>query len=128
MPPGLKIVENFITPEEEEKLINLIEWNDADEKINSILKHREVRHFGYEFRYDTNNVDVNKPLVDNQIPEDCDFLWQKLKNENFSEVLNEPPNQLTVNKYEPGQGWLPNRTAPFRSILMDTNFNWNTYF
>lgn len=26
------------------------------------LKHRRVKHFGYEFRYDNNNVDKDKPL------------------------------------------------------------------
>lgn len=26
------------------------------------LKHRKVKHFGYEFRYDNNNVDKDKPL------------------------------------------------------------------
>lgn len=27
------------------------------------LKHRRVRHYGYEFRYDNNNVDKDKPLA-----------------------------------------------------------------
>lgn len=26
------------------------------------LKHRRVKHFGYEFRYDNNNVDRDRPL------------------------------------------------------------------
>lgn len=26
------------------------------------LKHRRVKHFGYEFSYDNNNVDKDKPL------------------------------------------------------------------
>lgn len=104
LPSGLVIIEDFISPEEEEMLINLIEWNDTDDESNSILKHRQVKHFGYEFRYDTNNVDVDKPLVNDKIPEKCDFLWEKLKEQKINGVLNKPPNQLTVNKYEPGQG------------------------
>lgn len=27
------------------------------------LKHRRVKHYGYEFRYDNNNVDKDKPLA-----------------------------------------------------------------
>lgn len=27
------------------------------------LKHRRVKHYGYEFRYDNNNVDKDKPLT-----------------------------------------------------------------
>lgn len=102
LPPGLIIVEDFITAAEEESLINLIEWNKIDEQSNSVLKHRQVEHFGYEFRYDTNNVDVNSPLTEKQIPKQCDFLWDRLRQKH--EILNEPPHQLTVNKYEPGQG------------------------
>lgn len=97
------IVENFITPTEEETLINLIAWNKPEES-SSVLKHRQVKHFGYEFRYDINNVDADKPLLDEQIPEQCNFLWDKFREQNINDVLNEPPHQITVNKYEPGQG------------------------
>lgn len=99
----MAIIENFVTPAEEETLINLIEWNQSDEN-SSVLKHRQVKHYGYEFRYDTNNVDVDKPLLDDKIPEQCNFLWDKFREQKISNVLNEPPQQITVNKYEPGQG------------------------
>lgn len=85
-------------------LINMIEWRQNDEQTNSVLKHRQVEHFGYEFKYDTNNIDISQPLVDKKIPEKCDFLWEKLRNQRSNGVLNEYPHQLTVNKYEPGQG------------------------
>lgn len=97
------IIENFITPTEEETLINLIEWNQTEEN-SSVLKHRQVKHFGYEFRYDTNNVDADKPLVNEKIPDQCTFLWDKFREQKINDVLNEPPQQITVNKYEPGQG------------------------
>lgn len=84
--------------------MNLIEWNQNDDQINSVLKHRQVKHFGYEFRYDTNNVDVDKPLVNEKMPEKCDFLWDRLRDKQINDVFNESPHQLTVNKYEPGQG------------------------
>lgn len=31
--------------------------------IQKSLKHRRVKHFGYEFHYENNNVDKNKPLL-----------------------------------------------------------------
>lgn len=110
LPPGLTIIENFVTPDEEELLINSIEWtqqcNEQQQlqQVNAILKHRQVKHFGYEFRYDVNNVDVDKPLTEEPIPNECDFLWDRLrgKHSHFHEMT--PPHQLTVNKYEPGQG------------------------
>lgn len=102
------IIENFISPSEEETLINLVKWEkdegNCNEPSNAVLKHRQVKHFGYEFRYDTNNVDVDKPLVNEQIPDKCNFLWKKLSDSQINDVFKEPPHQLTVNKYEPGQG------------------------
>ncbi|CAH1103887.1 unnamed protein product [Psylliodes chrysocephalus] len=93
--PGLIIIENFITQEEEEVLLKLCNF---DSNTNS-MKHREVKHFGYEFRYDINNVDKDKPLL-NKIPDECDF-WKRLEDTDFNSFK---PDQLTVNHYLPGQG------------------------
>lgn len=30
--------------------------------VQKSLKHRRVKHFGYEFHYENNNVDKDKPL------------------------------------------------------------------
>lgn len=106
LPPGLIILENFITSDEEETLINLIESAKLDgSECNATLKHRQVKHFGYEFRYGTNDVDVDKPLLDEPIPNECDFLWHRLHDRKPS-MLEETsrPQQLTVNTYEPGHG------------------------
>lgn len=105
LPPGLIVIENFITSAEENMLIDLIEWKNDDEECgNAVLKHRQVKHFGYEFRYDTNNVDVNQPLIDEPIPKECDFLWSRLRDKHPPFCETTPPHQVTVNKYEPGQG------------------------
>lgn len=68
--------------------------------VGSSLKHRSVKHFGYEFKYTNNNVDPECPL-DEKIPSECDELIDKLIQLGY---LTERPDQLTVNKYEPGQG------------------------
>lgn len=69
------------------------------------MKHRQVLHYGYEFNYDTNNVDPTKPL-DNQIPNECNDLWSRLRS-SHPQLPFDDPNQITVNKYEPGQGIPP---------------------
>lgn len=136
LPPGLIVIENFITSDEEDILINLIKWKNGDDDDefggNSMLKHRQVKHFGYEFRYDTNNVDLNQPLIDEPIPNECDFLWDRLRDQHsqFFETTPSSPHQLTVNKYEPGQGklwtfvaaYLASYSTKFRSLSSQVQF------
>lgn len=98
-PPGLIILPNFVSENEEEILLNCIEWNHSNSSSN--LKHRKVTHYGYEFRYDINNVDKNTPLP-NKIPEECENILAR-----FDEFKNFHPDQLTVNQYQPGQGIPP---------------------
>lgn len=104
LPSGVTVWPNFVTPAEEERLINLIQWDDDTTTTDSKLKHRQVKHFGYKFRYDTNNVDADQPLVNDKIPSECDFLWVKQSGENTIARFAKEPHQLTINKYEPGQG------------------------
>ena len=70
--------------------------------LGKTLKHRKVKHYGYEFRYDTNNVDKNCPLNES-IPSECNFLLDRLASRNCN-ILSTFPDQLTVNQYQPGQG------------------------
>ena len=67
---------------------------------NQQLRHRRVKHFGYEFLYGTNNVDKSKPLPDG-IPSICDTLLDRVQ----KEVMFRP-DQMTVNEYKPGQGMI----------------------
>lgn len=69
----------------------------------SDLKNRRVKHYGYEFRYGTNDVDENKPLKEN-IPPVCDKLLDKCVSLGIIAVK---PDQMTVNFYDPGQGIPP---------------------
>ena len=107
LPNGLILLKDFITPEEEDSLLKIIAIDDIDDiqedKNENALKHRIVKHFGYEFVYGLNNVDVTKPLK-RKIPSECDRLWDKLRDQNQKFHV---PNQLTVNKYEIGQGIPP---------------------
>ncbi|XP_060659838.1 LOW QUALITY PROTEIN: alkylated DNA repair protein alkB homolog 8, partial [Drosophila nasuta] len=106
LPSGLILLPNFISVEEEAVLLNAVGDGDAGSvRTEDTLKHRHVKHFGYEFLYGSNNVDPMQPLLEQPIPSACDFLWPRLDNTELPKILT--PDQLTVNAYEPGQGIPP---------------------
>lgn len=102
LPPGLLLLNDFINEEEELNLMNCVNWENSSSEIGKTLKHRQVKHFGYEFLYGTNNVDKNKPL-EQKIPKECDILWKRF-NTRVPTFSYDKPDQMTANKYEPGQG------------------------
>lgn len=65
------------------------------------LKHRRVKHYGYEFKYSINNVDPDDPLPEG-IPDVYRSLLEKLIDDG---VVKHYPDQLTINQYQSGQGW-----------------------
>ena len=65
------------------------------------MKHRQVRHFGFEFKYGVNDVDPSDPLPQG-VPDLCHPVLDKAVN---SDLVKHFPDQLTVNQYRPGQGW-----------------------
>ncbi|XP_038213540.1 alkylated DNA repair protein alkB homolog 8 isoform X2 [Zerene cesonia] len=110
-PTGLHVIPDFISAEEEHQFLHIFDWED-----DSNLKNRQVKHYGYEFRYGSNDVDLNAPLSD-KIPSVCDVLWKRLQEHGFD---IEVPDQLTVNKYKPGQG-IPShvdRHSPFGDTIL----------
>lgn len=110
LPPGIFLLENCISEEVEKQLLQDMEWkavdNDTASTGNDQLKHRQVQHFGYEFLYTTNNVDPSCQLLDRPIPTACDRIWDQLPTK-LPQFANFRPDQLTVNRYEPGQGIPP---------------------
>lgn len=64
-----------------------------------VLKHRRVRHYGYKFKYNCNDVD--RQQLHDKIPVPCYGLLNRLLNCGYITSL---PDQLTVNQYQPGQG------------------------
>ncbi|XP_029898646.1 alkylated DNA repair protein alkB homolog 8 isoform X2 [Aquila chrysaetos chrysaetos] len=82
---------------------NIVLYINFVEKAQKTLKHRRVKHFGYEFCYDNNNVNKDKPLPGG-LPEICDLFLEKCLKQGY---IEHKPDQLTVNQYEPGQGIPP---------------------
>lgn len=105
LPPGLVVIEKVVSPEEERRMLESIDWMGDEDAQNAqkTLKHRKVKHFGYEFRYDNNNVDKDKPLPGG-LPEICSLFLEKCLKQGY---IKHKPDQLTVNQYEPGQGIPP---------------------
>jgi len=102
LPPGLSLLQEFISREEEEELLALFHWDTGGQ--DGLLKHRKVKHFGFEFSYLTHNIDPSKPLLDAPIPAPCQRLLTRAVERG---LVSELPDQLTVNRYLPGQGIPP---------------------
>ena len=64
------------------------------------LKLRTVKHFGYEFLYGRNTVDISRPLPEG-IPALCTPILKRITS---SQLVDHTPDQLTVNVYKPGEG------------------------
>ena len=103
--PGITMIENFVSEEEEKALIEAIdkrEWHK--------LATRRVQHDGYEFIYGQNNVNPNKKL--GPLPEWVQRVQSDL--EVHTDKINGPGvglDQLTINDYNPGDGIPPHTDA-----------------
>lgn len=126
IPEGIFLMPDFITPEEEKVLLESIDVQDAKTVDNS-LKHRLVKHFGYEFIYGKNTVDRKRPLERKIPPELTSIVIERL-HKSLAQFSSFVPEQMTVNRYEPGQGIPPHvdTHSPFHdpivslSLLGDT--------
>ncbi|KAM9359812.1 tRNA (carboxymethyluridine(34)-5-O)-methyltransferase alkbh8 [Symphorus nematophorus] len=105
LPEGLVLVEDFVSAEEEALLLAAIDWSSTNDDVTAqkALKHRRVKHYGFEFRYDNNNVDKDKPLPAG-IPQECLPVLERCVKDKHVDIM---PDQLTVNQYESGQGIPP---------------------
>lgn len=94
LPQGLRLITEFISPDEESRLLASVDWSQESD-----LKHRKVKHFGYEFNYDTNRVNPDCPIA--SIPQEYDFIQGLF---GYNDCGGYDYDQLTINHYLPGQG------------------------
>ncbi|KAB0350923.1 hypothetical protein FD754_015780 [Muntiacus muntjak] len=67
------------------------------EKVQKSLKHRRVKHFGYEFHYESNSVDKDKPLPGGKItPRKFDTVQASKGHK--SGIITSDVEDLTLNK------------------------------
>ena len=92
--PGLRYVPDFISPDEEQRLIERIdgcEWRTA--------LTRNVQHYGWRYDYSARHVDSSERL--GPLPDWVDSIGRRLVAE---ELLSAPPDQVIVNEYKANQG------------------------
>ena len=94
-PEGLSLEEEFLSAEEEQRILDLVSGLFAED---ARLKNRSVKHFGFRFDYDRNRV--AEEAVD-PIPEELVLVARRLLERH---LVSELPDQLTLNRYLPGQG------------------------
>ncbi|KAM0934039.1 putative tRNA (carboxymethyluridine(34)-5-O)-methyltransferase [Dioscorea sansibarensis] len=99
--PGIYLVHDFITPEEEEVLLAAV-----DARPWKSLAKRRVQHYGYEFLYETRNVDTRQYL--GNLPSFVSLVLDKISSfpepdDNKCRLMD----QLTVNEYPSGVGLSP---------------------
>lgn len=92
---GLGFMEEFITKEEENELLQKIDNSEWDNSIS-----RRTQHYGYIYDYKSKEAaQVTKP-----IPTWCQFVIDRLIEKN---IISYIPDQLIINEYIPGQGIYP---------------------
>jgi alkylated DNA repair dioxygenase AlkB len=94
MVPGLQYVPAFVAQPEEQDLVATI---DAQPWL-TVLKRR-VQHYGYRYDYKARKVEPAMYL--GPLPQWAQPLAQRLVRDGY---MDEVPDQLIVNEYEPGQG------------------------
>lgn len=137
--PGLVLIPDFVSPEEEAALLAVLDgphapWAPAQHTpTDGGIVKRSVQHYGYVFDYRTADVlrDRNtagsdcppmpavnlddkslKEFIEDNVREGCGWevlagVVEKVRREKFSEQDNRcysTINQLTVNRYAPGEG------------------------
>lgn len=91
---GLGCIQNYITYEQEARLLELI-----DQELWLLDLKRRVQHYGYKYDYKNHNIGYESYL--GKMPEWLNILCARLLNDQIFKVL---PNQVIVNEYLPGQG------------------------
>ncbi|KAM5573817.1 alkylated DNA repair protein ALKBH8 [Rosa sericea] len=99
--PGLYLFHDFVTAKEEEELLAAV-----DERPWKNLAKRRVQHYGYEFCYETRNVDSKKNL--GEFPAFVSPILERISMlPKLEDVETIALDQLTVNEYPPGVGLSP---------------------
>jgi alkylated DNA repair dioxygenase AlkB len=95
--PGSRYIQDFITPDEEVKIIKKV-----DASIWLMELSRRVQHYGYKYDYKSRKIDETMHI--GELPQWLVYLGKKLVE---ADVFSEIPDQVIVNEYQPGQGISP---------------------
>ncbi|XP_010933030.1 alkylated DNA repair protein ALKBH8 homolog isoform X2 [Elaeis guineensis] len=99
--PGIYLVHEFITLKEEKELLA-----EVDARPWKRLSKRKVQHYGYEFLYETRNVDSKQFL--GELPSFVSHILKKIMSfPGLDDDRSKQVDQLTVNEYPSGVGLSP---------------------
>ncbi|UPT65180.1 MAG: alpha-ketoglutarate-dependent dioxygenase AlkB [Sphingobacteriales bacterium JAD_PAG50586_3] len=88
---GLQYVENYLTRQEHDEILNAI---DAAQWINDIK--RRVQHYGFKYDYKARRIDYSMKIGD--LPEWAQKVAVRLYRDGYFDVI---PDQVIVNEYMP---------------------------
>ncbi|WP_329521408.1 alpha-ketoglutarate-dependent dioxygenase AlkB [Spirillospora sp. NBC_01491] len=94
MPPGLHLVNDWLSPADAQVLAERIDAADWSDQLK-----RRVQHYGHRYDYGRRGVAAGAPAP--PLPGWASDLGGRLHAEGH---LGEPPDQVIVNEYRPGQG------------------------
>jgi alkylated DNA repair dioxygenase AlkB len=89
--PGMYILKEFITEEEEKELIDEIDSLEWSNELN-----RRTQQYGYKYDYKSREVEGKAE----EMPDKVAQIAKKIT----KHALMDMPNQCIINEYEPGQG------------------------
>jgi alkylated DNA repair dioxygenase AlkB len=94
--PGLKLIEDFITPHKAEELLKIV---DSQPWLNDL--QRRVQHYGYKYDYKLRDLEnLYLGSLPNWLLEICKALTD-------TKIFDHAPGQVIINEYLPGQGISP---------------------
>ncbi|KAJ3161441.1 Alkylated DNA repair protein alkB 8 [Geranomyces michiganensis] len=118
--PGLTVVPDFATAEEESFIISSLNKSEQMSSWTTLGKRR-VRHFGYRFDYVRTTVDRDASTAE-AMP-----IWAERVIAAYLKMFPaaDVPDQLTVNEYEPGAGIPPHTDthSAFGDAILSLSLN-----
>jgi alkylated DNA repair dioxygenase AlkB len=114
--PGLTYCRAFLAPEEQRRILAEVDarpWRDD-------LKRR-VQHYGYKYDYKARSIDLS--MYVGPLPAFALDIAQRLLDQG---LVEEMPDQLIVNEYEPGQGITAHIDCEpcFKNTIVTVSLGW----
>lgn len=116
---GLKVFENFITPEEETELLKKINKSETRKPTKG---RNKIQRFGSKKPYNTN-------MVSSELPEHFNFIIDRIMEKNLLPIR---PNSISINEYFVDQTIEPHvdseasgKTITILSLLSDAKMEFS---
>lgn len=92
--PGLRYISGFVSPDEQARVLAAVDGEPWQHDLS-----RRVQHYGYKYNYKSRRVD--ETMFVGELPQFAVELGKRLYER---QLVTQPPDQVIVNEYKPGQG------------------------